>query len=82
MAKTGHYSSRNELEIDSQVCSIRYCIRDGKLSMYSEDSIGDLTFACAKLRDLLKIAREIEEIYNVYVDGVGYMKWSKPKEDT
>lgn len=82
MAKRGSYNIQNgELEIESQIDNVLYCIEHGKLSIYNEDRLGDKYFACVKLCDLPKLAREILEVYEVYGKNITNMEWCKYTEE-
>lgn len=77
MAERGHYNRTcNELEIDSEVIEgLQYCIKNGNITMHTEDENGDTTFPTIRLKDMAFFLQEVEEIYDVYVHDVHNMKF-------
>jgi hypothetical protein len=82
MGDKEHYkTSREEFEIDSDIPELQYCISHGKITVYCEDRMGDVTLACVPLRQLKCISKELMGIYETYVRDVRLMKYLKEEEE-
>ena len=75
MAGTRQHYNGNDLEIDSELATIQFCIKNGSLLIYSEDEQGDVSPAHVRLCDIKKLAKELKEIYEVYFKDTKCMKW-------